>query len=328
MGSNGHFQSQAQNMKSYPPGIHAPSLTFFQDDEQQEIDWATQEKHIEFLVTSGVHGIVLAGSSGESATLTLEERGQLVKKTREIARAHGKDNFTITMGCLAGSTRDILTQIETGHRNGADFALVLVPAVFHWAMHQKAIVDFFQETADRSPIPIVIYNFPGLLSGLDVNSDMLQTLSAHENISAVKLTCGNVGKMTRVGANNPPSQFAAVCGQSDWIVAALTSGGTGCISGVANLFPRVLVEIYDLFNAGRVSEATVLQQKLSMPEWGISTGDVNGMKWIVVNERGYPESSAHCRRPFPKFDDPEKKARVKNFVAPLVPVEKGLNSKK
>lgn len=182
---------------------------------------------------------MLAGSSGESATLTLEERGQLVKKTRDLAKKHGKDNFPITVGCLAGCTREILNQITTGYNNGADFALVLVPAVFHWAMHQKAIVDFFQETADRSPIPIVIYNFPGLLSGLDVNSDMLETLSAHENISAVKLTCGGVGKMTRVAAQKSPSQFAAVSGQSDWIVAALASGGSGCISGVANLFPKV-----------------------------------------------------------------------------------------
>lgn len=64
-----------------------------------------------------------------------------------------------------------------------------------------------------------------------------------------------------------------------------------------------------------------------MPEWGVSTGDVNGMKWIVANERGYPETSADCRRPFPKFSDPEKKARAKKLVAPLVPVEASLSSK-
>lgn len=184
--------------------------------------------------------VVLAGSSGESATLTLDEKGQLVRRTREIAKAHGRDNIPITMGCLAGCTRDIIDQIMTSYHNGADFALVLVPAVFHWAMHQKAIVDFFQEVADRSPLPIVIYNFPGILSGLDVDSDMLETLSAHPNICAVKLTCGGVGKMTRVATLNDPSQFAALSGQSDWLVPALSAGGAGCISGVANLFPKVV----------------------------------------------------------------------------------------
>lgn len=195
---------------------------------------------------------MLCGSSGESATLSLSERGQLVKKTREIAKKHGKENFPITVGCLAGCTRDILEQIKTGYQNGADIALVLVPAVFHWAMHNQAIIEFFQEIGDRSPIPIMIYNFPGLLSGLDVNSDMLETLSAHENICAVKLTCGGVGKMTRVAAQNSPSQFAAVCGQSDWIVAAQASGGSGCISGVANLFPKVRTSPLSIGNEHRL----------------------------------------------------------------------------
>ncbi|KAF4762688.1 hypothetical protein N7455_012726 [Penicillium solitum] len=314
--------------KPFPPGIHGPSITFFQNDQQQEIDWATQERHLEYMITSGMHGVVLAGSSGESATLSVEEKGLLVKKTREIADAYGKSDFTVTMGCLAGSTRDILVQIEAAYKNGADFALVLVPAVFHWAMTQKAITDFFEEVADRAPIPIVIYNFPNLLSGLDVNCDMLEKLAAHPNISAVKLTCGGVGKATRVAAKFEPSQFTSVSGMSDWLVAAFAAGSTGCISGVANIFPRVMVEIYDLFMAGKIAEATALQKKLVQPEWGIGTSDVNGMKWIIAKERGYPLSSAHCRRPFPKFADSEKQDRVVRLVAPLLATEEELKSKK
>lgn len=183
--------------------------------------------------------VVLAGSSGESATLTTDEKNQLIKKTREIAIANRRYNFPITVGCLAGCTRDILSQIEASHQSGADYALVLVPGVFHWAMTQKAIIDFFQEAADRSPIPIIIYNFPGIVSGLDCNSDMLDTLSDHPNICGVKLTCGGVGKITRIAAKSSHSEFAAVCGQSDWLVAAMVSGAAGCISGVANTFPKV-----------------------------------------------------------------------------------------
>lgn len=143
------------------------------------------------------------------------------------------------MGCLAACTRDILKQIEMGAKNSADFALVVVPSVFHWSMTQKAIVDFFIETADRSPIPVVIYNIPVITSGLDANSDMLETLGAHKNIAAVKLTCGGVGKIPRLAAQYSPEQFGAISGQSDWLVPALCAGGSGCISGVANVFPRV-----------------------------------------------------------------------------------------
>ena len=67
---------------------------------------------------------------------------------------------------------------------------------------------------------------------------------------------------------------------------------------------------------------------VSQPEWGISTSDVNGMKWIIAKEHGYPEASRDCRRPFPKFADAEKRARVVRLVAPLLPIEEQLNSKK
>ena len=182
---------------------------------------------------------MLAGSSGESATLSLAERGQLCKKTKDLALANGRPDLAITVGCLAGCTRDILDQATEGSNNGADFALVLVPSVFHWSMTKPAIVDFFTEVCDRSPIPIVIYNFPNLCSGLDCDSDMLETLGRHPNMAAVKLTCGNISKMTRVATQFEPSEFAAVSGQSDLLVAALAAGGAGCISGVVNLFPRV-----------------------------------------------------------------------------------------
>lgn len=182
---------------------------------------------------------MIAGSSGESATLSLNEKGQLVRKAREIADAHGKTDFPITVGCLAGCTRDIIDQITAGYENGANYALVLVPGVFHWAMTNEAILDFFKEVADRSPIPIVIYNFPGIVSGLDVNAEMLETLGAHPNICAVKLTCGGVGKATRAASQFSPDEFTSVSGQSDWLVPALSAGSGGCISGVANLFPKV-----------------------------------------------------------------------------------------
>lgn len=182
---------------------------------------------------------MLAGSSGESCALSLAERGQLVKKAKDLAVANGRPEVAITVGCLAGSTRDILDQVNEGAKNGADFALVLVPSVFHWSMTKPAIVDFFTDICDRSPIPIVIYNFPGLCSGLDCDSDMLETLGRHPNMAAVKLTCGNISKMNRVATQFDPSEFAAISGQSDLLVAALAAGGAGCISGVVNLFPRV-----------------------------------------------------------------------------------------
>lgn len=183
--------------------------------------------------------VVIAGSSGESCALTLAEKSQLVKRTREIAQANGRQDFTITVGCWAGCTRDIIDQTVAAHQSGADFALVLVPSVFHWAQDESTIVGFFREVADHAPLPIVIYNCPIIVGGLDLNSDTLEKLSAHPNIFGVKLTCGGIGKMVRVAAQSSPSQFAVLAGSSDLLVPALVAGGVGCITGVANLFPKV-----------------------------------------------------------------------------------------
>jgi dihydrodipicolinate synthase/N-acetylneuraminate lyase len=114
-----------------------------------------------------------------------------------------------------------------------------VPAVFHWAQDAATIVDFFVEVADHSPLPVLIYNCPVIVGGIDLNSDMLEQLAPHPNIHGVKMTCANIGKMGRVAAQFAPEDFATLAGSSDLLVSALVAGGVGCITGVANLFPKV-----------------------------------------------------------------------------------------
>jgi dihydrodipicolinate synthase/N-acetylneuraminate lyase len=95
------------------------------------------------------------------------------------------------------------------------------------------------QLADASPIPVLIYNFPGVSSGLDVNSEMLEKLGHHPNIVGVKLTCGGIAKVARVRSRFAPETFCALAGQSDWLLPAVSVGGTGTITGLANIYPRV-----------------------------------------------------------------------------------------
>lgn len=239
MPSNENFANgTAAAQYSFPPGIHVPSLTFFTNDQSQSIDWDTQEKHFEFLISNGLHGIVIAGTNGEAATLSSEEKTKLVQTARSTAQRLGRGDIPITIGGVAGSTRDAIQQTVEAKEAGANAYLALVPSYFHFAMGQDAIVAFFQELADSSPIPLVIYNFPGVVSGLDVNSEMLDILGKHKNIAAVKLTCGGIAKVSRISASFKKSDFVALAGQSDWLVPALSVGGVGTITGVANLYPK------------------------------------------------------------------------------------------
>lgn len=90
---------------------------------------------------------MIAGTNGEAVTLTREEKSQLVKATRRIAAASGRASLTITVGCGGQCTRDVIAETKLAKDAGADFALVLVPSYFHFAMDETAIVSFFQEAS-------------------------------------------------------------------------------------------------------------------------------------------------------------------------------------
>lgn len=123
--------------------------------------------------------------------------------------------------------------------------------------------------------------------------------------------------MTRIAASFKASQFSALAGQSDWLVPALSVGGTGCITGVANLYPKTCVAIFDLYQAGHLQEAQRLQFELGKMELGFGDGGINGTKWVVSELLGYPEGSRDCRRPYPQFVDKGKRQWILDTVTVL-----------
>jgi 4-hydroxy-2-oxoglutarate aldolase len=91
------------------------------------------------------HTVVLAGTNGEAVTLSSSEKSQLVKTTRELATQLGRPELTVILGCGGGSTNQVIEETRLAKASGADFALVLVPSYFHFAMNEDAIVAFFEE---------------------------------------------------------------------------------------------------------------------------------------------------------------------------------------
>ncbi|KAF8860392.1 aldolase [Acephala macrosclerotiorum] len=309
--------------KPFPPGVHVPSLTWFRDTPEQEIDWDVQRKHLSFLIESGLHGIVIAGTNGEAVTLSSTEKAQLVKTTRELAIELGRPDLTVILGCGGGSTQQVIAKTKLAKESGADFALVLVPSYFHFAMNEDAIIAFFEELASTSPVPVLIYNFPGVSSGLDCNSEILERLGHHPNIVGVKLTCGGIAKVARVRSRFVPETFCALAGQSDWLLPAISCGGTGTITGLANIYPKSCIELYKLAVSGS-KEAEQAQIDLAAVEWGFAKGGINGTKWVVAQYLGYPESSCHTRRPYPRYSDAKKQAWIMETMRPLEAKENSL----
>lgn len=90
------------------------------------------------------------------------------------------------------------------------------------------------------------------------------------------------------------------------------------------LLQQSCCELYSLYRSGRLEEAQALQKQLAVAEWGFGRSGINGTKWVVAKKLGYPESSADCRRPYPKYSEDETKQRLLNHVSRLDPIEQGL----
>ena len=151
--------------------------------------------------------------------------------------------------------------------------------------------------ADKSPLPVVVYNYPGAVAGIDLDSEALQRLAEHPNIVGTKFTCGNVGKLARVVANTRPvsdvveeskaSPYLAYAGVADFIAPSILVGGSRAIVGAANVFPRLCVHVCNLAVQGRIDRARVMQQKLARADWSLIKRAIPGFKAILQHYHGY-----------------------------------------
>lgn len=165
------------------------------------------------------------------------------------------------------------------------------------AMQKPVIQKFFEDVATSSPVPILLYNFPAVTSGIDLDSDFIANLGvSHPNIVGCKLTCGNVGKLHRV-AHDPriTTPFAVFAGKSDFFLHGLLAGSNGVIAAAANLVPKIHVELLKLYDEGKIKEAGELQTKLSEADWILVQLGVSGLKAALDIYYGY--GGGRSRRP-------------------------------
>lgn len=267
-----------------PDGVYVPTLAFFKDDD--ELDLEATQRHAIYLAESGAAGLVVHGSNGEAVHLSREERSLVIQYTRSALDEADHHLMPLIAGCGAQSTREVIQLCRDAANAGANFAIVLPPAYYGGLLDTSKIVRHFCEVADASPIPVLIYNYPGAVSGLDLSSDTILEIAKHHNIAGVKLTCGNTGKLARVVDAAKPGFFVAG-GSADFILQGLVVGGHGTIAGTANLTPRVCVRICELYQAGDLEEARRLQAIVARADWiAIQTGFA-GVKAALQMFNGY-----------------------------------------
>ncbi|GKZ80405.1 hypothetical protein CBS63078_10095 [Aspergillus niger] len=257
-------------------GVWCPAVTFF-DHSTDTIDLDAQKKYYQYLSTTGLAGLVILGTNSEAFLLTREERAQLIA----TARAAVGPDYPLMAGCGAHSTKQVLELAEDAAAAGANYILVLPPAYFGKATTPAVVKRFFADVARKSPLPVVVYNFPGVCNGVDLDSETITAIvresaasstNGVSNVVGVKLTCGSVGKITRLAATFSKEEFAIYGGQSDFLIGGLAAGSAGCIAAFANVFPKTASKIYDLYVAGKIQEAVELQRQAALAESPCKSG--------------------------------------------------------
>jgi len=304
-------------------GVYVPVVTFFNEDEQQSLDLETHKQHILWMARAGVHGFLLQGSTAEAVALTPEEKVQLTSTTRKILDENGFNHVLVIVGAGAQSTLEALSLANDAKKAGGDHIMVLPPAYYASSLTKEAVEGYYTEIADKSPLPVLIYSYPGASGGLEITSDSIAILAKHPNIVGIKQTDHNVGKMARNVYQTSSSSFTVLGGASDYLIGALAVGASGTITGQGNITPRVIVKLFDLFEQGKLSEARELQGLVSAGEWTLLEGSIPSIKaatQALLGRGGVP------RRPTPPSSSTTV-AKLKTFVGPLYDLEQKLESK-
>ncbi|KAG6006942.1 L-threo-3-deoxy-hexylosonate aldolase [Claviceps maximensis] len=301
-------------------------MTFF-DPETEDLDIPTIKKHAQRLIRDGLVGLVVMGSNGEAVHCTREEKLAVTKATREALDEAGFTSTPIILGATEGSVRGTLELTRLAADAGADYTLLLPPSYYRAQIDEESIVKYFTAVADASPLPIIIYNYPGAVSGIDLDSDVLIKLGQHSNIVGTKFTCGNTGKLTRVAlgtnAKTPfqeGSGYMAFGGMCDFTFQTLASGGSGIIAGGANVMPKVCARVWNLYAQGKTDEAAALQKILSRGDWPLTKAAIAGTKQAIQVHYGY---GGYPRQPLKRLDGAAVTAIVEG-IQQVMDVEKSL----
>lgn len=244
-------------------GIIPPVITPFK--AEGGVDYDAYVYNLNKWNKTGISGLLVLGSNGESAYLNEEEKLELIRLT--VENSGGK---LVMAGTGMETPRDTIELTNKAAALGADCALILTPNYYDSNMNDKVLIEFFTTVADASDIPILIYNVPKF-THVVVSPNVVKVLSAHPNIIGMKDSTGNMPGFASFMRAAKGQEFDIVVGTASALYPALCLGATGGVLALANCNPNECVEVFDLYNAGKMQESCDLFQRM-FPVNGCVTG--------------------------------------------------------
>lgn len=262
----------AQRLKKKLCGVFLPITTPFRNDESIDLDGL--RSNIGKWNEAGVAGYILLGSTGERAHLDENERAQIVATARELV----SERQLFVVGAGQQSTYSTIKEIE--RIAGAvplDAVLVITPSFYRSSITQEALVTHYQNIADESPVPVVLYSMPAL-TGIKIEPETAARLSKHENIVGIKDSSADIEGIRKT-IELTPGDFAVLIGNGTVFQAGLRLGACGGILAVGCVAHALCVALFEAVNNGEFARAEELQSKLTPIGTAVTTRfGIGGLK--------------------------------------------------
>ncbi|HLT07306.1 MAG TPA: dihydrodipicolinate synthase family protein [Cyclobacteriaceae bacterium] len=229
-------QHKTQSNSTPLIGIIPPMVTPLLDDDQ--VDKQGLERLVEHLIKGRVHGIFVLGTTGEAPSLSYTVRQEVILLT--CNQSNGR--LPVVVGITDCAPSESLKLAEWAAQSGAS-AVVAAPP-YYFGMDQAELVSYYQKLADRSPLPVYLYNMPSHTK-INISLQTVQILAQHPNIIGLKDSSGNAVYFNAVlhALKEDPS-FGILVGPEEMMASAVLMGGHGGVNGGANMFPSLYVDLY------------------------------------------------------------------------------------
>ncbi|GHS94161.1 dihydrodipicolinate synthase family protein [Bacteroidia bacterium] len=298
------MSAQKQIIKGIIPPMIAPLL------DTDILDTQGLENLVEHLIAGGVNGIFVLGTTGEAQHLSIKIKAELIQKTATYIRGR----VPLLVGITDTSVYESIRIAEMAVKNKAA-AVVAAPPYF-FALGQPELIEYYQLLADKSPLPLYLYNMPSHTKTM-IEVDTVEKLAKHKNIIGLKDSSANgiyFCKLLTLFKDRP--DFGLFVGPEEMMASMVLMGAHGGVAGGANVYPKIFVDLYEAAAAKDVDKTIALQNKMlqvSQHLYGIGRFGSSYIKGIKTALSLKGICSDFLAQPFNLFKEPEKE-KVKKAV--------------
>lgn len=271
------MRESKQAMPRYS-GIIPPLVTPF--DDGGNVDASALRSVVDYVMAGGVHGVFVAGSTGESYAMTDSQR----LEASRIVVDHVQGRIPVFAGTARITTEDTIRLTREAEKIGVDAASIVTP--YFITPSQEELYRHFRSVAESTSLPIILYNNPGR-TGVVMEPETIARLSELENIVGIKDSSGNMGntvdtiRLCREG-------FGFFCGFDMIMYPTLAAGGAGAVPACANIVPQLAVNLYESFRAGDHEESRRIQAMIAPLRRAFTLGTFPSVLKEGLNLLGIP----------------------------------------